>query len=177
MKALIVLADGFEEIEALTVVDILRRSGIEVTIAGLVSTMVDGSHKIRVMAEKKLNEVKTADYDAIILPGGSGYKNLMNSKAVLDMLKEFDKKGKLIAAICAAPTVLAKAGLLDKRIATVYPGLEKQIPRPRDAKIVVDGNIVTSRSPGTAMIFALKIVEILAGKSIAKKTRESLAME
>jgi len=157
--------------------DILRRADIEVTAAGLISTMVEGSHKVRIIADKKLSEVKTADYDAIILPGGKGYRNLLNSKTVLDMIREFDKKGKLVAAICAAPTVLAKAGILEKRIATVFPGLEKHIPRPRDAKVIVDGNVVTSRSPGTAMLFALKLVEMLAGRAASKKVRESLAME
>lgn len=139
--------------------------------------MVEGSHKVKIMADKKITEIKATEYDAIILPGGSGYKNLMNSKTVIEMIKDFDKRGKLIAAICAAPTVLAKAGILERRIATVYPGLEKQIPRPRDAKVVVDGNVVTSRSPGTSIIFALKLVEMLAGKGIAKKVRESLVME
>jgi 4-methyl-5(b-hydroxyethyl)-thiazole monophosphate biosynthesis len=177
IKTLIILADGFEDIEAFTVIDILRRAGIEVTLAGLVSKTVESSSMVKVMADEKLNDIRVTEYEAVILPGGRGYKALINSKAVLDMVKDFDKRGKLVAAICAAPVVLAKAGILDRRIATVYPGLEKQIPRPRDAKIVVDGNVVTSRSPGTALIFALKLVEILSGRNSAKKVRESLMIE
>lgn len=175
MKALIILADGFEEIEAFTTVDILRRAGVEVTTAGLVSTVVEGAQKVRTMADKKLSDVKPEHFDALILPGGPGYTNLLNSETVLRLVRDFDKEKKIIGAICAAPSVLAKAGVLEGRLATIYPGMESMLPRPRDAKVVVDRNIVTSRSPGTAIDFALKLAEMLSSKSGAKKVQEALA--
>lgn len=177
MRAVIILAEGFEEIEAFATIDILRRANVEVTIASLSSSIVESSRKIRTMTDKRLAEIKVDDYDAVILPGGPGYKNLANSQAVLSLIKEFDKKKKIVAAICAAPSVLAKAGILETRIATIYPGMESQIPKPRDAKVVVDGNVVTAKSPGTAIDFAIKLAEILAGKAAARKVREDLVME
>lgn len=177
MRAVIILAEGFEEIEAFTVIDILRRAGVEVTLASLSSSVVESSRKVRTMADKRLAEINGDDYDALILPGGPGYKNLANSQAVLDLIKDFDKKKKVVAAICAAPSVLAKAGVLETRIAAIYPGMENQVPKPRDAKVVVDGNIVTAKSPGAAMDFALKLAEILAGKAAARKVKEDLVLE
>ena len=176
MKALIILADGFEEIEAFTTVDVLRRAWVDVTVSGLVSTVVEGAHKVRTMTDSKITDVSPDSFDALILPGGPGYKNLLNSTTVLKMVQDFNKKNKIIAAICAAPAVLAKAGALDGKIATIYPGMESHLPRPRDAKVVVDKNIITSRSPGTAMDFALKLAEILTTKAGAKKVLTAMAM-
>lgn len=174
MKALIILANGFEEIEAFTVVDVLRRAKIDLTVVGLVSTIVDGAHFVRVMADKKLSDINPDNYDMLILPGGIGYKHLTNSQAVLNLVKDFDKKKKFIAAICASPSVLAKAGIMENKIGTIYPGMEKELPRVRDAKVVVDKNVITSKGPGTSIEFALKLVEILAGKGIEKRLREAL---
>lgn len=176
MKAIIVLADGFEEIEAFTVIDVLRRANIEVVTAGLVSSVVEGAHKIRTMADKTLADVNADSFDALILPGGAGYKNLLNSQKVLRLVQDFNKKNKILAAICAAPAVLAKAGVLDGRIATIYPGMESQLPRPRDARVVVDKNIITSKSPGTAMEFALKLAEILTSQASARKVRADMVI-
>ncbi len=173
---MIILADGFEDIEAFTVIDILRRAKVDVTTVGLISNVVESAHKIRIFTDMKLSDVKPDAYGALILPGGPGYKNLMNSSAIMQLVKDFDAKEKYIAAICAAPLVLAKAGILEKRIAAVYPGYEKQIPRPRDEAVVVDGNIITSRSPGTAMEFAIKLAEILTGKKLEAKLKEALAV-
>lgn len=177
MQAMILINDGFEEIEAFTIVDILRRVKTKITIVGLVSTVVESARKVKVIVDKRFSEIDPKSYDILILPGGPGYKTMMNSQAVLNLIRDFNRKGKLIAAICAAPCILAKAGILDDRLATVYPGLEKEIPRPRDAKIIVDRNIITSRSPGTAMEFALKIAEILAGKKEVKRLKESFSIE
>lgn len=177
MKALVILADGFEDIEAFTVIDVLRRAGVFVTTAGLNTTMVESMNKVRAMADKKLSEITENDFDAIILPGGPGHRNLLNSSAVLELVKKFDKNKKLVAAICAAPAVLAKAGILEEKIATIYPGMESQIPKPRDAKVIVAGNVVTSRSPGTALDFALKLAEILAGKNVAARIRTGLVID
>jgi len=174
MKTLILVADGFEEIEAFTVIDILRRSGVDVTVAGLISTVVTGAHEVRIIADKRLGELNTAEYDALVLPGGPGHKHLLNSQAAINLIKDFDKKKKFIAAICASPAVLAKAGVLDERIATIFPGMESQIPKPRDEKVVIDGHVITSRSAGTAMEFALKLSEIFSGKNTSTKVMESL---
>ena len=175
MKALIILANGFEEIEAMTVADILKRANITTTLASISSSVVEGAHGIKVVADKGLADVRTDDYDILILPGGSpGYKNLANSSSVINLIKSFDQRKRLIAAICAAPVVLAKAGVIDDKIVTVYPGMENQVPKPRDAKVVVNGNIITSKAPGTSIEFGLKIVEVLSGKKISEKIREEL---
>ena len=177
MKAMIILANDFEEIEAFTIIDVLRRAGINLVTVGLTTTMVDSAHKVRVMAEKKLPDINPDDYDALILPGGPGYRNLLNSNAIIKLVQDFDNKKKLIAAICAAPAILAKAGILEDRIATIYPGMESQLQRPRDAKVIVAGNVVTSRGPGTAMEFALKLAEIMAGPNTAKKLRHGMVVD
>lgn len=177
MKALVILAEGFEEIEAFTAIDVLRRANVQTDAAGLISKVVEGSHGIKTVADCTLGEINPDDYDIVILPGGEGYKNLMNSEKVLVVVKDFNRKKKLIAAICAAPAVLAKAGVLDDKIATIYPGMEGKLPKPRDAKVVVHGNIITSQAPGTAMEFALKLTEILAGKNIAKKLRSDMVVD
>lgn len=177
MKALVLFADGFEEIEALTIVDVLRRAGVDITTIGLNSTVVEGSQHVRFMADKKITDVNTDMFDAIILPGGPGYKNLLNSSVVLKMLKKMDSEKKYIGAIGHAPIVLAKAGLLDDKIATVYPDNVSEIPKPRDAKIIVVRNVITAKSTGMAIEFSLKLAEILVGKSAAKRVRDFLVLE
>lgn len=174
-KIIVPFADGFEEIEALTIVDVLRRAGIDVDMTGIVGSMVTGNHGIRVTMDKKLSEVKAEDYDGIILPGGNpGYVNLGRSSSLLELIKRMNGQGKLIGAICAAPTILVKSGVLEGKRATIYPGMEKELPYPRADKIVVDGNVITSQGPGTAMEFALKIVETLVGRDVAYSVKRSL---
>jgi 4-methyl-5(b-hydroxyethyl)-thiazole monophosphate biosynthesis len=174
-KLFVPFAEGFEEIEALTVVDVLRRAGIKVDMVGVPSSMVTGAHGVKITMDKKLPEVNVDDYDGIILPGGNpGYVNLGRSASLIEMIKKLNMKGKLIGAICAAPSVLAKAGVLENRKATIYPGMEREIPYPRGDRLVVDNNIITSQGPGTAMEFALKIVETLAGSSKALELKKSL---
>lgn len=176
MKILVPLADGFEDIEAFTVIDVLKRAKIEVDVVGVIGTIVRSSHGMRVMLEKRLDMVSD-DYDGIVLPGGNpGYKNLMKSSRLIEMLKNLNAQGKLIAAICGAPLVLNKAGLLENKRATVYPGLERELVYPRGDRVVVDGNIITSQGPGTAMEFALKIVEVLKGKDEALKLKDVLVV-
>ena len=177
MKAIIILVNGFEEVEALTVVDVFRRAGIDITIAGLVSTVIQGAHDIKVIAERRLSDINTKNYGILILPGGEGYKSLMNSQTVLNLIRNFNSAGKYIAAICAAPAVLAKAGVLDDRIATIYPGMEKMIPKPREGKIIIDKNIITARGPGVAMLFALKLVEIIKGKKNVNRLKNDIVVE
>lgn len=175
MKVMVPIAEGFEEIEAFTVVDVLRRANIKVDMVGVVSSMITGAHGIKTMMDKKIMEVKIDDYDGIVLPGGStGVINLGRSTSLIEMIKRLSSKGKLVAAICASPVILAKAGLLDNKKATISPGMENELPYPRDERVVVDGNIVTSQGPGTAMEFSLKIVEKLLGKTKALELKQRL---
>ncbi len=167
-KVIMPLAEGFEEIEAVNVIDILRRADIDVVTASLKDGMVTGSHKIAVQPDTSLNKIDFKDYDGLVLPGGApGFVNLGNDERVLNMAREMDREGKIVAAICAAPSVLIKAGVLQGRRATVSPSGKAAVQACADFsedRVVVDGNLVTSRSPGTALEFALKLVEVLAGR-------------
>jgi 4-methyl-5(b-hydroxyethyl)-thiazole monophosphate biosynthesis len=175
MKVMVPFAEGFEEVEALTIVDVLRRAGIQVDTVGLISSVINSAHGIRIMVDKRLSEVTQTDYDAIILPGGNpGYINLGRSAQLIEMIKKFNSQNKVIGAICGAPSILAKEGLLDNKKATIYPGNEKVLAYPRDKPVVIDGNIITSQGPGTAMEFAIKIVEKLLGLDKAQKLRQEL---
>jgi 4-methyl-5(b-hydroxyethyl)-thiazole monophosphate biosynthesis len=175
-KTVILLATGFEEIEAVTVIDILRRAGIEVVIAGVDGITVTGSHGITITADKRLGDL-TPDFDAVILPGGMpGALHLHNSAEVNNFVKEAYSRNTLIAAICAAPAVvLAPMGLLDKKTATCYPGDQMDFDKSTKFKnrpVVIDANIITSQGPGTAMEFAFAIVEKIVGKDTVKKIRK-----
>jgi 4-methyl-5(b-hydroxyethyl)-thiazole monophosphate biosynthesis len=166
-----VLADGFEEVEAVTIIDLLRRAGVEVTVLGLDSAEVRGAHDLRVMADKLFKEFK-GEFDAIVLPGGMpGTNNLAASEELLALIRSARKQNKLCAAICAAPIVLAKAGILDKIKATCYPGFESRLTGAQAVEdaVVADGNIITSRAAGTAIPFSLKLIDVLAGEETAKK--------
>jgi len=174
MQGIVILFDGFEEIEAITAIDVLRRANINLSAVSLSSSIVEGSHGIKIVADRKMNEINTDHYDFLILPGGSGYKNILNSRVVHELLNKFNKQGKLIASICASSLVLEKAGVLEGKTATTYPGLERELSRPRDQKVVFDKNIITSKAPGTAIDFALKIVEVLLGKLESDRIRMSL---
>jgi len=176
MKVMVVLADGFEEIEAISIIDVLRRAEIPVTIVGLTSTVLEGDHNIKIIADKKLYDVSPDEYSAIVLPGGKAYEIFLRSAALKDMIKRFDEKKKLICAICASPAVLAAAGILDNKEATIYPGMEKEIPKPRPGKVVQDGNVITGQAAGSAILFALKIVENLKGKQQANIIKERLVV-
>ncbi len=178
MKVFIPLANGFEDIEAFSVIDVLRRAGIEVDLVGISGSIVTSKVGVRVITDKLLKDVRLEDYDGVILPGGDpGYKNLEKCSKLIEILKKMDEKKKLIAAICASPSILAKIGLLKDRKATIYPGMENLLPHPRDEKVVVDKNIITSKAPGTALEFSLKIVEFLAGKERALALRKALVVE
>jgi 4-methyl-5(b-hydroxyethyl)-thiazole monophosphate biosynthesis len=176
-KALVALAEGFEEIEAITVIDILRRSGISVTAAGVDALRVKGAHGVCVLADELL-DLAGEDFDAIVLPGGSqGAFNLAASQKIKAIIKKFDKEGKVIAAICAAPSlVLAPAGILKGRSVTGYPGMLEGFGKDtiyKEDDVVVDANIITSRGPATAFSFGLAIAEKLAGRDIADKVRKA----
>ena len=180
-RVLVPLAEGFEEIEAITVVDLLRRAGIEVHTASLAARAVTGSHGITVTADLPLDQVRATDYDMIALPGGMpGADHLKQDPRVISLLQQFAQSGRYTAAICAAPGVLAHAGLLEGRAATSYPGFLRADSAPgirlRDAAVVVDGKVATSRGPGTAMEFGLKLIELLAGPEARRRVQERLLM-
>lgn len=164
IKALLILADGHEEIEAITPIDILRRAGIDVTVAGLNKKDITGAHGITTVTDIVLEDFK-GTFDALILPGGMpGTTNLMASEQVLSLVKKTAQSPTtLCAAICAAPRVLSKAGILKNKKFTCYPGVEDHIPEGKHTpeKVVIDENIITSRGVGTAIDFSLAIVEFL----------------
>ena len=181
-EALVILAPGFEEIETVAVIDVLRRSGIKVTVAGLLPDSVEGAHSLKIVPDKTIDTVQMKDFDAIVLPGGNpGYKNLRRDERVLDMIKEAYNSGKLVAAICAAPAVLSDAGVLKNQKCTIYPGMENEVKNGGgkflENSVVVDGNLITSRGPATALHFALKIAEKLVGKEIAEGVRKKTLVD
>lgn len=169
-KVLVPLANGFEEIEAMTIVDLLRRGDVEVVTAGLTNDPVRAAHGVTVIADTTMDEALKLDFDAVVLPGGMpGATNLNADKRVHAMLRTMADSGKFAGAICAAPIVLAKAGMLDGKKATSYPGFLDTMDVPKmtytGAAVEQDGKVVTSRGPGTAMDFGLKMVELLQGKA------------
>lgn len=166
-KVLIPLAQGCEEIEAVTVIDILRRAGIEVVSAGLDDQPVRASRGVTLVPDTTLDAALQQDFDMVVLPGGQpGSNNLKADPRIIALLQKMAQQGKYIAAICAAPSVLAAAGLLVGKQATSFPGALDPFKnvKQQDAAIVEDGKLITSRGPGTAMDFALTLVERLAGK-------------
>ena len=166
-RILIPLAPGFEEIEALAVVDILRRAGVEVLLAGTVDGPIEGRNRIKVLADTSLDSVKEQDFDMIVLPGGAmGTENLKNDTRVKEIVERLYKKGKFITAICAAPTVLSAIGITAGRTVTSHPTVRTKLDKEKisEERVVVDGNIITSQGPGTAIEFAFKLVEVLFGK-------------
>ena len=168
-RVLIPLAQGCEELEAVTVIDLLRRAGIDVVTAGLEDGPVTCSRGVVLVPDTTLDAVLEDDFDMMVLPGGlPGADHLNNDPRVLRLLRQLAEKGKYTAAICAAPKVLASAGLLQGKRATSYPGVLDALDLPDtirgDAPVVVDERVITSRGPGTAMDFALELIEKLAGR-------------
>lgn len=177
-KVLVMLAQGCEEIEAVTTIDILRRAGIEVISAGLDDLPVLASRGVVLLADTTLDLAQHQSFDMIVLPGGQpGTDNLKADKRLTALLQQMAQQDKYLAAICAAPSVLAAAGLLDGRKAACYPTCLDGYPKVnlQSAAVVEDGKIITSRGPGTAMDFALTLVERLAGK--AKRQEVEIALE
>lgn len=172
------LADGLEEIEGLTVVDILRRAGVEVvTISVSGKKEVTGAHRITILADELFEQVDFTKLHGVVLPGGMpGTLNLMKHEGVNRILHQFDKEGKLIAAICAAPSVLGQAGLLKGRKATCYPGFEEKLTGAVTSAepVVRDGNIITSRGMGTAIPFALSLTAYFQGQEKAEEIGASI---
>jgi 4-methyl-5(b-hydroxyethyl)-thiazole monophosphate biosynthesis len=169
-RVLVPLAEGCEELEAVTVIDLLRRAGIEVVTAGLQPGIVRASRGTQLVPDATLDAVLRDEFDMIVLPGGMpGAQHLRDDPRIIAMLRNMAQQGKYTAAICAAPMVLAEAGLLAGKRATSYPGFLDQMQVPGMAylkdSVVADGKILTSRGPGTAMDFALALIEVLTGKA------------
>ena len=175
------LADGFEEIEGLTVVDLLRRAGVHVTTVSITGEhTIHGAHGIDVQADKLFDEVAYTKQDMVVLPGGMpGTLHLGEHEGVKQVLEQFCREKKYIAAICAAPSVLGKYGMLKGRKATSYPGFEDALLGAEYVydKVVADEYFVTSRGMGTAIAFALKLIELLLGEEKSKKIGESIIYE
>jgi protein deglycase len=172
-RVLLPLANGFEEIEAVALVDTMRRGGIEVVMAGVDGETLSGAHGIKVVSDCAIGSVKACDFDMIVLPGG--YKNTMTlaeNITVQALIKEFDAKGKTVGAICAAPIALDRAGVLKDEY-TCYPGIPSEIKSSKfvEKSIVESGNVLTSRGPGTAIYFGIYIVEKLMGKETAEAVK------
>ncbi len=176
-RVCVLLANGFEEIEAITIIDVLRRAEVEVVAVSLGPNPVRGAHAVAIQADKDLNQALKESWDMVILPGGiPGATTLRDDARVQDLLKRQNKDGKKIGAICAAPIALGKAGILAGKKATSYPGFEGELvgAKYQEAAVVRDGNIITSRGPGTAMEFSLHLAADLMGQPTADQLRKGM---
>ena len=177
-RALVPLAQGCEELEAITITDLLVRAGIDVTTAGLDDQPVTASRGTRIIPDTNIDAVKNELFDLIVLPGGlPGANHLRDDARIQALLKLHAENHKLVAAICAAPRALAEAGLLEGKQATCYPGSMDEYPQLNihSSAIEIDGTIITSRGPGTAMDFALTLIEQLEGKAKRDEIEQQLA--
>ena len=182
IRVLVPLVDGFEEIEAISIIDILRRAEMEVIVVGISQpgNLVTGSHAIPVQPDTTLEEIWSEtlvnQFDALVIPGGPGVKALLESSLIAQLALQFDKSRKCTAAICAAPLVLSQAGLLKDRIATSFPSVRNRmdVGNYSEARVVVDGHIITSRGAGTAEEFALQLVATLSTPSKAEEIGRSI---
>jgi 4-methyl-5(b-hydroxyethyl)-thiazole monophosphate biosynthesis len=178
-KAAVVLplAQGFEEIEAITIVDVLRRAGVDVAVAGLKSGACTGAHGIAVTPDCTLDEIDPAAVRMVVLPGGlPGATTLRDDARVVRLLQTAAAAGAYTAAICAAPIALAKAGLHEGRRVTSYPGFAGDLRGATyvEDRVVVDGKLVTSRGPGTAIEFALTLVRLLKNDAASKEVQKAM---
>ena len=177
---LVPLAQGCEELEAITITDLLVRAGIEVTTAGLDDLPVVASRGVTIVPDTQIQKVQDVQFDMIVLPGGlPGADHLRDNKIIQAILQKHALANKYVAAICAAPKALAKAGLLENKTATAYPGVLDGLGlkniKVKNTAIETDGNIITSRGPGTAMDFSLKLIELLKGSEKRHEVEKGLA--
>ena len=176
-KVAVVFADGFEEIEGVSIVDVLRRGGVDAVMIGLDKNSIIGSHGIRINTDATLYDLKVDEYDMLVLPGGQpGVSNIESNLKMREIIKQFDKKGKFIAAVCAAPIALDAVEIVKGEF-TCYPGCENAVRGGKyvsDRNIVLSGNIITSRGPATAMEFALELVKILQGEEKFSEVKNGL---
>lgn len=177
MRVLVPLADGFEEIEAVTIIDLLRRARVDVTVAGVHGARATGSHGITIDCDARLEECDLGAVEALVLPGGMpGSRVLRESGTVRDAVAYLASRGRLLAAVCAAPTVLESCGVLRGRRATSHPAHAHEMTSCRylDDAVVEDGNVITSRGAGTSIEFALAVVRRLAGEDAAREIAERI---
>jgi len=178
MQILVLLADGFEETEFVVPVDLWRRAGFKVTVASVSGeSLVKGAHGVNIQSDIALGKLEPTDFDAVFLPGGGvGVQNLKASAAVENTICSLNDDNKWVLAICAAPLVLSKARILIDRKVTCYPGCEAELVCREfsEERVVVDGNIVTSRGPGTAEEFALKCIAVIGGVEISEKIKNQI---
>lgn len=176
----IYLATGFEEVEAVTILDLIRRAGIEAKFVSITGEIeVVGAHGITISADALFEDMNYENCKMIILPGGMpGTINLAKHVELTKKINSFAKEGKYLAAICAAPMILGQMGLLEGKRATIYTGMEKYLDGAVfiNNRVVTDGNVITSQGPGTAMEFAIKLVEILKDEKTSKELRRSLVL-
>ena len=175
--ALLILADGFEEIEAITPIDLLRRAGAAVTVASLDTATpgVKGRSGITVLSDSPFESARHKQYDAIVLPGGPGHIHLRRNTALHKLLRQHAARGALVAAICAAPTVLLDAGLLNGKKYTAHPSVALELPALISSRAVVqDGNILTSPGAGAAVAFSLAIITQLYGPEKSREIAQSI---
>lgn len=180
-RACVFLADGFEEIEVVTIVDVLRRAGVEVSVAAVGpgdDLWRRGAHDIAVRAELRVSDVQVARYQAFVVPGGQpGASHLRDDARVQALLREAAGAGCVVAAICAGPIALESAGLLRGRSATSYPGVQLETARVREERVVVDGAVITSRGPGTALEFSLALVGRLVSEDAARALADKMLVQ
>lgn len=175
----VILADGFEEVEAMAIIDILRRADITVVVAGLHPGPVESARHVKVVPDDTIDAVNADNFDMVVLPGGQpGADNLNADKRVKDLIRSFYDKGKLTGAICAAPYVLANAGILDGKEVTAYPSYGDRLGKALyvDKDVVTDGCVLTSKGPGTALHFGIAIVERLVGRDKADAIRKDMLL-
>ena len=180
-KICIFMADGVEEVEALSVVDLVRRAGITIDMVSIMGKKsIDGSHGIVIEADKLIEDISFDDYDGLVCPGGlKGTNNLKADDRVAELIRKFFNEKKLVSAICAAPTVLGAAGVLEGKNATCYPGCEDGLTGANKLtdKVVKDGNLITSRGMGTAIDFGLAIVEYFTDEAIANDLAKKIVFK
>lgn len=178
-RALILLHEGFEEIEAVTPIDLLSRAGVEVIQASLGNTLrVTGRSGITISAVHSLQDLSTTDYDLVILPGGPGINKLRRNVLLCNLLKEQARASRMIACICAAPLILLDAGLLSGETRyTAHPSTAGELPKAASDPVVVDGAIITSTGAGTAIEFSLELVRQVAGNQVAKEIADAISWQ
>ncbi len=178
-SALVPLADGTEEMEATIIIDVLRRAGWDVVAAGVTGTTIDASRGVRLLADDDWHAVDPSGFDALVIPGGAaGTENLSGNQSVLETVRCFVESDRLVGAICAGPLVLQAAGILEGRRVTCHPGVAGQLTATDrvEERVVIDGKLITSQGPGTAMEFALVIIEALEGQEAADNVRGGLIL-
>lgn len=176
MKILVPLAEGVEEMEAVIVIDTLRRAGFEVVAAGLKAGPLTASRGVRLLPDVLLADVRALDFDAVVLPGGKGVALLMQDARVLDAVRALHQAGRWVCAVCAAPLVLQAAGILAGRTVTCFPGVADQLTATtrREARVVVDGHLITSQGAGTSIEFALEMVRRMGGEALAQRVGKEM---